>query len=137
VSGRNAARIAWVLCGLTLALIACAVLLAALSRVDLSNISYLAAMVLGAVLGGLVASRRPTTPSAGSSRIGAFCRNPVRLGTVGALGDARCAHHADLLPEPLYPTRGKRQTPAGIPPVTPDRRPGFLDSWRFGRLAPS
>ena len=62
MSGRNVARIAWVLCGLTLALIACAVLLAALSRVDLSDISYLAAMVLAVVMGGLVASRRPTNP---------------------------------------------------------------------------
>ena len=73
MGSRGAVKIAWSVCGLTLVLIACAVALAALNRADLWGLSYLAAMLLGAVVGGLVASSRPTNPVGWLIAGGALC----------------------------------------------------------------
>jgi hypothetical protein len=54
-----APKVAWLLCGLALALIACAVVLAVLNGADVDAVSFPLAMTVSAVVGGLVASRRP------------------------------------------------------------------------------
>ena len=62
--GRNvrAAWLAWSLCGLTLALLACALALAVLNRGDVQEVAFPLALTVSAVVGGLVASRRPKNP---------------------------------------------------------------------------
>jgi hypothetical protein len=62
--GRNtrAAWLAWSVCGLTLALDACALALAALNRGDVQEVTFPFAITVSAVVGGLVASRRPKNP---------------------------------------------------------------------------
>jgi hypothetical protein len=62
ISWRTAAWIAWSVCGLTLVLIACAVALAILNGSNAGAASFPLAMTASAVVGGLVASRRPTNP---------------------------------------------------------------------------
>ena len=54
-----APKVAWLLCGLALALIACAVVLAVFNGADVDAVSFPLAMTVSAVVGGLVASRRP------------------------------------------------------------------------------
>jgi hypothetical protein len=49
-------------CGLTLALDACALALAALNRGDVQEVTFPFAITVSAVVGGLVASRRPKNP---------------------------------------------------------------------------
>ena len=62
MSGRTDARVAWLVCGLTLALIACALALAILNGADVAGVSFPLTMTASAVVGGLVASRRPKNP---------------------------------------------------------------------------
>jgi hypothetical protein len=59
---RTASRLAWSVCGLTLALLACALGLAVLNGADVGAVSFPLAMTASAVVGGLVASRRPGNP---------------------------------------------------------------------------
>jgi hypothetical protein len=53
---------AWALCVLTLALIACALALAILTRSDVAAVTDSLALTASALVGGLVASRRPANP---------------------------------------------------------------------------
>lgn len=59
---RAAAWIAWSLCTLLLALIACALVLAGLNGYGLLNVSFLFAVASAALVGGLIASRHPRNP---------------------------------------------------------------------------
>lgn len=59
---RAASWVAWSLCALTLALIACAVALSVLNSYDLRELAFLIAEAAAALVGGLVASRRPSNP---------------------------------------------------------------------------
>jgi hypothetical protein len=56
------AWLAWVLCALTLVMIACAVALAVLNDYDLRRLAFLVAEATAALVGGLIASRRPRNP---------------------------------------------------------------------------
>ena len=58
----RAARLAWSLCALALALIVCAVVLAVLNGADVAAVTFPPALTAGALVGGLVASRRPANP---------------------------------------------------------------------------
>ncbi len=58
----RAAWLAWSVCGLTVVLIACAVALAFLNRTDVRAVIFPLCLTLSAVVGGLVASRRPANP---------------------------------------------------------------------------
>lgn len=58
----RAARLAWSLCALALALIVCAVVLAVLNGADVAAVSFPPALTAGALVGGLVASRRSANP---------------------------------------------------------------------------
>ena len=62
MSSRAASGIAWAVCGLTLALIACAVALSVPNRYDLSQINFLIAVASAALVGGLISSRERTNP---------------------------------------------------------------------------
>jgi hypothetical protein len=62
ISPRTTAWLAWSVCGLTLVLVACALTLAFLNGADADAVSFPLAMTASAVVGGLVASRRPTNP---------------------------------------------------------------------------
>ena len=62
MSTRAAARLAWWVCGLILALIACALALAILKPVNVQEVTSPLALTVSAVVGGLVASRRPANP---------------------------------------------------------------------------
>jgi hypothetical protein len=62
MSHRLAAWLAWSLCTLTLALIAFAFILATSNRYEPWNLTFLATEVSAALVGGLVASRRPKNP---------------------------------------------------------------------------
>ena len=59
MSDRSLTRLAWSLCGLSLGLIACAIVLAVLDGADAQTVSLLLAPTASALVGGLVASRRP------------------------------------------------------------------------------
>ncbi len=59
---RAASWLAWTLCGLTLALIACVVAFEALYRVSLWSLSLLVLVVSSALVGAVVASRQPRNP---------------------------------------------------------------------------
>jgi len=60
---RTAGWLAWSICGLTVVLIACAVALAALNRSDVAAaVIFPLALTVSAMVGGLVASRRPENP---------------------------------------------------------------------------
>ncbi len=61
IGRRAASTIAWLLCASTLALVACAVVLASLNRYG-EDLTYLGSPAAAALVGGLVASRRPTNP---------------------------------------------------------------------------
>ncbi len=58
----RAAWLAWSVCGLTLVMIACAIALATLNGYDPARLNFLAAQAAAALVGGLVASRRPANP---------------------------------------------------------------------------
>src|SRR4028119_1543914 len=61
--GHRAAWLAWSVCGLTVVLIACAVALAFLNKsADVRAVIFPLCLTLSAVVGGLVASRRPANP---------------------------------------------------------------------------
>ncbi len=60
--GHRAAWLAWLICGLTVVSIACAVALAFLNRSDVRAVIFPLCLTLSAVVGGLVASRRPANP---------------------------------------------------------------------------
>lgn len=59
---RTASRLAWSVCGLSLALLACAIVLAVLNGADVDAVSFPLAITASTVVGGLVASRRPENP---------------------------------------------------------------------------
>ena len=59
---RTAAWLAWSVCGLTVVLVACTVALAFLNRSDVRAVIFPLGVTLSAVVGGLVASRRPANP---------------------------------------------------------------------------
>ncbi len=59
MSPRAAARLAWSVCALVLALLACAVVLAVLNGADVEAVSFPLALTASVLVGGLVASRRP------------------------------------------------------------------------------
>ena len=60
--GSRTSRIAWSLCALTLVLIVCAVALSIFNRYNPWELLFLIAEATGALVGGLVASRRPANP---------------------------------------------------------------------------
>ncbi len=70
---RTASRLAWSVCLLSLALSACAVVLAFLDGADVDAVSFPLAMTVSAVVGGLVASRRPENPIGWFFLGGAVC----------------------------------------------------------------
>jgi hypothetical protein len=62
MSTRKAALIAWSACLLAMALITCAIVLGVLNGADAEAVSFPLAVTASAVVGGLVASRRPANP---------------------------------------------------------------------------
>jgi len=62
MSRRAASWLAWSVCALMLVLIACAVALALLNRSEVRAVVFPLGVTLSAVVGGLVASRRPENP---------------------------------------------------------------------------
>ncbi len=62
MSGRAASWIAWSTCGLTLVMIACAVALAVPNRYGLGAVLFILTEVSAALVGALIASRRPENP---------------------------------------------------------------------------
>src|SRR5919112_3907826 len=91
---RTAGWLAWSICGLTVVLIACAVGLAVLNRSDVAAAAiFPLALSVSAMVGGLVASRRPENP------VGWFF-----------LGSAGCLALAEVADE--YATYGLPGTPA-------------------------
>ena len=73
MSPRVAARLAWLVCWLSVALIASAVVLAVLNGADVKEISFPLALTASALVGGLVASRRPENPIGWFFLGGAVC----------------------------------------------------------------
>ncbi len=61
-SARAASRLAWSVCALALALIACAIVLAFLDGPDVAAVVFPAALTASAAVGGLVTFRRPENP---------------------------------------------------------------------------
>ncbi len=62
ISRRTATKVAWSLCGLVMALIACAVVLAVPNRYGLWRVDFLIPVASAALVGTLVASRQPRNP---------------------------------------------------------------------------
>jgi hypothetical protein len=62
VSARAASRVAWSACGLTLAVIACSLVLGVLNQTDNQDVFFVVALVSCVAVGGLVASRQPRNP---------------------------------------------------------------------------
>ena len=62
MNSRVASRAAWLLCGLTLALIACGAVLAVLNDTPVGDSVFLVGVLSSAVVGGMVASRQPANP---------------------------------------------------------------------------
>ena len=62
MSTRTAAWLAWALCALALALIGCTVALAVLNKSDVAAAIFPLGLTVSAIVGGLVASRRPANP---------------------------------------------------------------------------
>jgi hypothetical protein len=62
VSTHATAWLAWSVCALTLALIGCAIVLAIINNSDVGAVIFPLALTTSAVVGGLVASRRPENP---------------------------------------------------------------------------
>ncbi len=92
MSSRAAPRLAWSLCGLTLVWIGCALALAILNGSDVAAaVIFPMALTVSAVVGGLVASRRPENPvgwfflgSAGCFALAEVAAEYARLGLPGA-----------------------------------------------------
>ncbi len=70
---RTASRLAWSVCLLSLALSACAAALAVLNGDDIEAVSFPLALTSSALVGGLVASRRPENPIGWFFLGGAVC----------------------------------------------------------------
>jgi hypothetical protein len=62
MSYRTTAWLAWSVCGLILVLVACALVLVFLNHGGVPEVSENLALTMGAVVGGLIASRRPKNP---------------------------------------------------------------------------
>jgi hypothetical protein len=62
LSRRTAAVVAWSLCGLTLVLIACAIVLAVPNRYPFSDLYFIMTEISAALVGGLIAPRQPQNP---------------------------------------------------------------------------
>ncbi len=73
LGARAAARLAWSVCALVLVLIACALALAVLNGTDVYAVSFPLSLTASAVVGGLVASRRPENPIGWFFLGGAVC----------------------------------------------------------------
>jgi hypothetical protein len=80
LSRRTTFRIAWSLCGLTLVLIACALVLAVQNRYPVSELYFLMTEVSAALVGALIASRQPRNP------VGWFIIGHALCFTLGELG---------------------------------------------------
>ena len=78
---RRAPMIAWTACLLAMALIICAIVLGVLNGADAEAVSFPLALTVSAVVGGLVASRRPANPVGWLFLGSAIC---VALNTVAA-----------------------------------------------------
>ncbi|MDQ3437071.1 MAG: hypothetical protein M3491_07055, partial [Actinomycetota bacterium] len=93
---RAAGWLAWSICGVTVVLIACAVALAALNRSDVAAAAiFPLALTVSAMVGGLVASRRPKNPvgwfflgSAGCLALSEVADEYVTYGLPGTLAMA-------------------------------------------------
>ena len=70
--GRTTSRTAWFLCGLTLALVACATVLTVLNDTAAGKLVFFASVISCAVVGGMVVSRRPANPTGWFFLISAF-----------------------------------------------------------------
>jgi hypothetical protein len=62
VNGRAASWVAWSVCGLTLAVITCAIVLDVLNQTDNQDAFFVVALVSCVAVGGLIASRQPQNP---------------------------------------------------------------------------
>ena len=62
MSRRTAAVVAWSLCGLTLVLIVCTIVLAVPNRYQFSELYFILTEISAALVGGLIASRQPQNP---------------------------------------------------------------------------
>jgi hypothetical protein len=62
MSSRASVWLAWSLCALALALIVCAIVLAFINSSDVAAVIFPLGLTAGAVVGGLIASRRPENP---------------------------------------------------------------------------
>jgi hypothetical protein len=86
----RAAWLAWSVCGLTVVLIACAVALAFLNSSDIRAVILPLGLTVSAVVGGLVASRRPANPVGwfflGSAVCVALTRVAAEYATYGLTG---------------------------------------------------
>jgi hypothetical protein len=113
MSARRAASIAWSACLLAMALIACAVVLAFLNSADAEAVGFPLAMTASALVGGLVASRRPANPVGwlflGSAALVALQTVATEyatyglLSSLGALPFAETAAWVSVWIEPLGP----------------------------------
>jgi hypothetical protein len=95
MSARAAAWLAWSVCALALALIVCAIVLAFLNSSDVAAVIFPLALTASAVVGSLVASRRPENPigwfflgSAGCLALAELASEYVTYGLPGARGMA-------------------------------------------------
>jgi hypothetical protein len=62
LSSRTAAKVSWSQCGLTMVLITCVIVLAILNHIDVRGLSSSVGVLSSAVVGAVVASRRPSNP---------------------------------------------------------------------------
>ena len=108
MSRRNAARLAWALCALTMTLIVCAVALAFLNESDAYSVLLPLGLTLGSVVGGLIASRRSANP------IGWFF-----LGSAGCLALAEVAAGYATYGLPTAPAMAWLLSWVWVPGVTP------------------
>ena len=80
MSRRTAAGVAWCLCGLTLALIACAIVLSVANRYAFQNLYFLLTETSAVLVGGLIASRQFRNP------VGWFILGHALCFTLGEFG---------------------------------------------------
>ena len=95
MSTRTAAWLAWAFCALALAMIGCAVALAVLNKSDVAAAIFPLGLTVSAIVGGLVASRRPANPvgwfflgSAGCLALAEVAARYATFGLSGALAMA-------------------------------------------------
>ena len=90
MSTRTAAWLAWAFCALALAMIGCAVALAVLNKSDVAAAIFPLGLTVSAIVGGLVASRRPANPVGwfflGSAGCLALAEVAARYATYGLSG---------------------------------------------------